>query len=85
MSADRVHPNIAKPTAPGPCRARQAKVDVLVAEGSHVEMSGGVVRGDLLNAVPAVPEQHRHNVIRVRGHSLFGDVTARIAEHTHPK
>jgi hypothetical protein len=54
-------------------------VDVLVAEGSHVEMSGGVLRGDLSNDVPAVPEQHRHNVIRIHGHTLFGDVTARIA------
>ena len=59
-------------------------VDVLVAEGSHVEMSGGVLRGDLRNAVPAVPEQHRRNVFRIHGHTLFGDVTARIAgDHQH--
>ena len=60
-------------------------VDVLVAEGSHVELSGGVVRGDLRNAVPAVPEQHRHNVIRIHGHTLFGDVTASVAGPTQPK
>jgi hypothetical protein len=59
-------------------------VDVLVAADSHVEMSGGVLRGDLHNAVPAVPEQHRRNVIRIHGHTLVGDVTARIAdEHQH--
>ena len=61
-------------------------VDVLVAEGSHVEMSGGVLRGDLRNEVPALPEEHRHNVIRIHGHTLFGDVTARIAgEHPHAR
>lgn len=33
------------------------------------------MRGDLRNAVPAVPEQLRHHVIRIHGHTLFGDVT----------
>jgi hypothetical protein len=57
-------------------------VDVLVAEGSHVELSGGVLRGDLRNDVPAWPEPHRDTVIRIHGHTVFGDVTARIAgEH----
>ncbi|MGH3188695.1 MAG: hypothetical protein ACRDPY_15615 [Streptosporangiaceae bacterium] len=59
-------------------------VDVLVAEGTHVEMSGGVLKGDLRNDVPAVPEGHRDRVIRIHGHSLLGDVTARIGgEHQH--
>jgi len=53
-------------------------VDVLVAEGMHVEMSGGVLRGELRNAVPAVPAEQRHNVIRIHGHTVLGDVTARI-------
>jgi len=64
-------------------------VDVLVAEGTHVEMSGGVLRGELRNAVPAVPAvpgEQRHNVIRIHGHTLVGDVTARIAaEHPHAR
>ena len=30
-------------------------VDVLVPEGTHVELSGGVVRGDLRNEVPPSP------------------------------
>jgi len=54
-------------------------VEVLVGEGTHVEMSGGVYRGDLRNEVPAVPEDRRDRVIRVHGHSVLGDVTARIA------
>lgn len=58
-------------------------VDVLVAEGTHVEMSGGVLRGELRNAVPAVPREQRHNVIRIHGHTLLGDVTARVAA-PHP-
>ena len=61
-------------------------VDVLVAEGTHVEMSGGVLRGELRNAVPVVPEEQRRNVIRIHGHTLLGDVTARIAaEHPHAR
>jgi predicted membrane protein len=59
-------------------------VDVLVAEGTHVEMSGGVLRGDLRNDVPVVPGEQRNNAIRIHGHALLGDVTARIAtEHPH--
>ena len=61
-------------------------VDVLVAEGTHVEMSGGVLRGDLRNDVPVVPGEQRSNVIRIHGHTLLGDVTARIAtEHPHAR
>jgi hypothetical protein len=61
-------------------------VDVLVAEGVHVEMSGGVLRGDLRNDVPVVPGEQRRNVIRIHGHTLLGDVTARIAaEHPHAR
>jgi hypothetical protein len=43
---------------------------VLAAEGTHVEMSGGVLRGDLRNAVPAVPDEHK-NVIRIHGHEVL--------------
>jgi hypothetical protein len=55
-------------------------VEVLVAEGTHVELFGGVLRGDLRNKVPAVPEERRDRVIRIHGHTVLGDVTARVAE-----
>jgi hypothetical protein len=55
-------------------------VDVLVPEGTHVELFGGVLRGELKNDVPAVPEERRNRVVRIHGHTMFGDVTARIAE-----
>lgn len=51
-------------------------VDVLVGEGDHVELFGGVLRGDLRSDVLAVPEERRARVIRIHGHALFGDVTA---------
>ena len=54
-------------------------VDVLVPEGTHVELSGGVVRGDLRNEVPVVSEEQREHVVRIQGHSLLGDVTVRPA------
>jgi predicted membrane protein len=59
-------------------------VDILVAEGTHVQMSGGVLRGDLRNDVPAGPGQQHDNVIRIHGHALLGDVTARLAAQ-HPR
>jgi len=55
-------------------------VEVLVAEGTHVELCGGVLRGDLIDDVPAVPEQQRRRVVRVHGHCLLGDVTVRTAQ-----
>ena len=54
-------------------------VDVLVGEGDHVELSGGVLRGDLRNDAPSVPPERRRRVIRIHGHTLFGDVTVRCA------
>ena len=57
-------------------------VDVLVAPGTHVELSGGVLLGDLRNTAPAVPEEQRNRVVRVHGHTVLGDFTARTAaEH----
>lgn len=55
-------------------------VDVLVAKGDHVELFGGVLKGNLRNDVPSVPEDRRKRVIRIRGHTVLGDVTARIVE-----
>ncbi len=54
-------------------------VEVLVGEGTRVEMSGGVYRGDLRNEVPARSHDQRDRVVRIHGHSVLGDVTARIA------
>ena len=54
-------------------------VEVLVAEGVHVELFGDVFRGDLRNDAPAVPEGRRDRVIRIHGHALLGDVTVRVA------
>jgi hypothetical protein len=55
-------------------------VDVLVAKDTHVEMFGGVLRGDLKNEVPPVPEERRDHVIRIHGHCMAGDVTAQLAD-----
>jgi hypothetical protein len=52
-------------------------VHVIVAAGTHVELSGGVLHGDLSNQVPAVPEALRDRVITVTGHAVLGDVTVR--------
>jgi hypothetical protein len=39
--------------------------------GPHVEMPGGVLRGDPRNAVPAASGEHRKNVIRIHGHKVL--------------
>jgi hypothetical protein len=54
-------------------------VDVLVPEGTHVELFGGVLRGDLQNQVPPIAEDQPTRVVRIHGHCLLGDVTARVA------
>lgn len=54
-------------------------VVVLVPEGTHVELFGGVLRGDLENHVPSMTEDQRTRVVRIHRHCLFGDVTARVA------
>ncbi len=54
-------------------------VDVLVGERTHVELGGGVLRGDLSNEVPPVPEDKRTGTVSINGHSLIGDVTVRVA------
>ena len=55
-------------------------VDVTVAAGTHVELFGGVLHGDLHNDVPPVPDQRPRHVVRITGHSVLGDVTVRVAE-----
>jgi hypothetical protein len=54
-------------------------VDVLVGAGTHVELDGGVLRGDLSNEVPPVPDDRRTYTVSITGHSLVGDVTVRVA------
>jgi predicted membrane protein len=55
-------------------------VDVLVPAGTHVELFGGVLRGDLENSVPVLSDEQRERVVRIHGHCVFGDVTARVAQ-----
>ena len=45
----------------------------------NVELFGGVLRGDLDNTVPAIPEDRRKRTVRIHGHCMLGDVTASIA------
>ncbi len=54
-------------------------VALIVAEGTRVEFDGGMLRGDLRNEVPEVPEAECLRTVRVHGHALLGDVTARLA------
>jgi hypothetical protein len=54
-------------------------VDVVVPAGTHVELFGGVLRGDLDNSVPPAPEGERARTVRIHGHCLLGDVTAHVA------
>ncbi|HXP20727.1 MAG TPA: LiaF domain-containing protein [Streptosporangiaceae bacterium] len=54
-------------------------VDIYVAEGTQVELSGSVVRGDLTNDVPAVPEANHDRLVRIHGHAVLGDVKVRLA------
>ena len=53
-------------------------VDVLVGAGTHVELGGGVLRGDLSNEVPPVPDDRRTRTVSITGHSFLGDVTVRV-------
>ena len=58
-------------------RLRERNVDVLVGDGDQVEMSGGVLRGDLRNDAADLAAEHPSRTIRIHGHALFGDITAR--------
>jgi len=54
-------------------------VDVLVTQGTEVELTGRARNDHLNNHVPPLPDERSDRVVRVRGHTLLGDVTARIA------
>jgi hypothetical protein len=55
-------------------------VDVIVPTGTEVELSGGMLRGELINKVAALPAAERWRTVRVRGHSVLGDVTVRSSD-----
>ncbi len=55
-------------------------VDVFVPEGTDVTLSGRVGNSHLHNEVLAVSGEGRHRVMRIRGHTLLGDVTVRMGE-----
>jgi hypothetical protein len=54
-------------------------VDVLVANGTRVELSGRPGNDHLTNEVPPVDEDHRVQIVRIQAHTGLGDVTVRVA------
>jgi hypothetical protein len=54
-------------------------VDVLVADGTQVVLSGRPGSKHLTNDVPSVNENSRSHVVRIEAHTGLGDVTVRIA------
>jgi hypothetical protein len=55
-------------------------VDVMIAFFTHVKISGRVHNDHLNNEVLSVSEIERSRVLRIEGHTLFGDVTVRIGD-----
>jgi hypothetical protein len=53
-------------------------VDVIVPDGTHVELSGRRHNDHLINDSASVPEDQRHSVVRIVGRTLLGDVTVRV-------
>ena len=54
-------------------------VDIVVGEGTRVELFGEVFKGDLVNEVPVVGDDECDRVVRIQGHTVLGDVTVRTA------
>lgn len=52
-------------------------VTVVVPDGTHVELDGGRVWGDITNEAPPASEQHPNLAVYVHGHTVAGDVTVR--------
>jgi hypothetical protein len=52
-------------------------VDVLVAAGTHVELSGRRHNNHLDNRAPVVAEADRRRSVRIVGHTFLGDITVR--------
>lgn len=52
-------------------------VDIVVAPGTRVQLTGGGIRGDLNNEVPDVPMEQARTVVYVEAHTLVSDVTVR--------
>jgi hypothetical protein len=80
VTIDLTHPRSAPEEIDIEAYAMFRDVDIFVADGTHVELSGGVLRGDLRSNVPAVPAEQRNSVVRVHGHTLLGDVTVSLAD-----
>ena len=59
-------------------------VDVYVAEGTRVELAGRPGNSHLPNDVPVASShaQPGDPVIRIKGHTVLGDVTVRIADRS---
>ena len=52
-------------------------VDVIVPEGTHIEMSGRANNDHLDNGVPLVPMAMGTRSVKISGHTFLGDVTTR--------
>lgn len=52
-------------------------IDVLVAAGTHVELSGRRRNDHLANRAPIVLEGDRRQSVRIVGHTWLGDITVR--------
>ncbi len=52
-------------------------VDIIVPEGTHVEMDGRANNGHLNNGSPSVPIATGMHSVKITGHTFLGDVTTR--------
>jgi hypothetical protein len=80
VTVDLTHTNSAPDTIDIEAWAIFRDVDVTVPSGTHVELTGGGLRGHLRNEATALPEDQRQRVVRVHGHTLVCDVTVRVAQ-----
>ncbi|MEO6885528.1 MAG: hypothetical protein ABI232_04460 [Jatrophihabitantaceae bacterium] len=55
-------------------------VDVLVADDTHIEVSGRPRNGHLTNDVPFLDVSRRTHLVRIQAHTGLGDVTVRVAK-----
>jgi hypothetical protein len=55
-------------------------VEVLVPKGTFVELNGRANNDHLNNHATGEPDERPERVVRVQGHTLLGDVTARATD-----